>query len=93
MNLIVRGEISDVDVIAEEFSIPGCNEKFAVHHSIGANEIWLFSATHCASGLRIGKGKTIDDAIANGIKEWNSRTPDQIQILLERAACLQRGAA
>ena len=85
MRAIICGDLFNEEVIGEEFTIDGCDEKFIVHRSIENRNAANWAATHAASGFAIGYGDTPDDAIAHGRKRWLSRTPEQIADALAMA--------
>lgn len=86
MRIITSCGNADVMVIAEEFKIDGCSEKFGVHRSHSENLLWgEWTATHAETGLRIAVGDTLDETVSAARAAWNSRTPEQIAEALARA--------
>lgn len=66
------------EVIAEEFSIDGTDEKFIVHMTID----YLrkpFVATHLETSQIVGEGDTIDGAIDNARMRWSAASPEDIE--------------
>jgi hypothetical protein len=92
MRLVITGEISNIEVIAEPFEIDGSSDQFAVHPAIGfVAEVW--SATHIATGFSIGAGDTIDEAIADARTKWAAKTPAEIEAAIARATEIKRSRA
>lgn len=90
MRLMIHGQITTVEVIAELFSMPGSDDQFAVHQSLlcDAEEKGLFTATHVRTGFAFARGDTIDDAIEAGRAAWASRTPAEHAAAIARATAL-----
>lgn len=65
------------EVIAEEFSIPGTDEKFIVHMTIDYMRK-PFVATHVDTSNVVGEGETIDAAIENAKERWSKASPEKI---------------
>ena len=80
---IVKGKNGDEEVIGEEFTIDGVEHKFIVHAAIGG--YYKFSTTHLETGFKLSNGDTIDEAIANGIERWLSRSPDEHERAISKA--------
>jgi len=85
--ILASGKVSSEEVIAEPFGIDGCDEKFAVHRSIGDGFYGSpWTATHVETGLCIAHGDTIDGTIEAGRAAWKSRTPEEIAAVKARRA-------
>ena len=81
MRITIRGITGPMEVVAEQFSITGCGEGFAVHMTAPGNFARGdkdFSATHIDTGLRIAQGDTLDDCITAARIIWQSKTPEEI---------------
>lgn len=86
MRALIIGTFETFEVIAEEFKIPGTDERFVVHptRDVYRSE---FVATHLDTGQVIAEGETIDEAIAKGTAKWLSVPPEiREQKLAERRA-------
>lgn len=76
MRATIIGNKENFEVLAEEFKIPGTDERFIVHHN---RDIWRsqFVSTHLETGQIIGDGETIDAAIAEGTRRWLAADPQE----------------
>jgi hypothetical protein len=79
MKIIVTGDLYIEEVDAEPFEITGSDEQFAVHEAIGSDPALrgLFTASHVATGLAIGRGDTPAFAIADARQTWAAKTSQQ----------------
>lgn len=93
IRFMIQADIVLGETIGELFEIEGSAEKFAVHHATPfdyyENGI-LFCATHVETGLRIGKGDSIDQAINAARDEWRSKTPEQIEEAIRRGTARRK---
>lgn len=91
MRATIIGTKENFEVLAEEFKIPGTDERFIVHHN---RDIWhsQFVATHLETGQIIGDGETIDAAIAEGTRRWLASDPDETakKLVEQRAWAAER---
>jgi hypothetical protein len=89
MRITIEGNICALEVIAEQFSIEGSDEVFAVHQTMAGQIIDgglpAFTACHVGTGFAIARGHTIDEAIENGRHVWLSKTPEEISSAISRA--------
>lgn len=76
MRIIVAGDLYLEEIDAQPFEILGSAERFAVHEAIGTDGILrgLYTASHIATGLAIGRGDTPAFAICNARAAWASKT-------------------
>ncbi len=86
MRALIVGTLASVEVIGEEFSIDGTDERFIVHRSL-ANDygVSLWIGTHLATSFICGRGDTIDGAIANSRERWLAATPEKRQAAIKKA--------
>jgi len=69
------------EIPAEQFSIDGSDEIFAVHTTAPLQIIQghqpPLSASHAETGFRIASGNTIEEAIENARDIWTGKTPKE----------------
>ncbi len=80
---IVHAADADYEVIGDEFTIEGFDEKFIVHHSLDRLGEWV--STHLRTGFFCSRGSSIDTAIDNASKLWLAKTPEKIASALALA--------
>lgn len=87
MRALIVGTLKNHEVIGEEFSIDGTDERFIVHRSLSNDYgISLWIGTHLETSFICGRGDTIDEAIANSRSRWLAATPEQQQAAIKKAA-------
>ena len=93
MKALVQGNQTAQEVTYEAFTIDGCADEFGAHRALPGC-IYAgkpaFSATHLASGFSIGRGDTLEAAIADGRRQWESKTPEQRHTAISRAMGLRK---
>lgn len=93
MKTNIQGNMHTEEVTYQEFTIEGCQDKFGAHVAmqgdIDAGKP-KFSATHLASGFSIGRGETLEEAIADGRRQWAERSAEEIHTAVSRAMGLRR---
>lgn len=86
MRATIVGTNATFEVIGEEVKIAGTDERFAVHMTRDAHQP-DFAVSHLETSQVIGRGITIDEAIADGTRKWLAATPELIaEKLAERLA-------
>jgi len=73
-----------IEVIGEPFTIDGSEDQFCVHRSEGLDSC-KYNASHCKTGFRIDGGDTINEAIDNARKRWESKGDALIKMCMIRA--------
>lgn len=93
MKAFAQGNMTLQEVDCEPFSIEGSKDDFVVHATLPCDVYAgkpTFSATHLASGFLIGRGNTPQAAIADGRRQWASKTPEEIHTAISRAMGLRK---
>lgn len=73
-----------MEVIAEEFTIPGVTgHQFAVHNTV--DHLGHYTATHVATGFAVGRGDTPEEAIEMAKKQWLACNSEALALKLIRA--------
>lgn len=93
MKTLVQENQAIQEVTYETFAIDGCADEFGAHRALpGCIDAGkpAFSATHLASGFSIGRGDTLESAIADGRRQWASKSPEQRHTAISRAMGLRK---
>lgn len=93
MKTAIQGSLTTKEVTYQAFTIDGCDDEFGAHQALPGDVDAgkpLFSATHLASGFSIGRGNTLEEAIADGRRQWAARSPEQIHTAISRAMGLRK---
>lgn len=93
MKAFAQGDMTVQEIDCELFSIEGSNDEFGVHRALPCDLAAgkpAFSASHLACGFLIGRGNTPEAAIADGRRQWASKTPEQRHTAISRAMGLRK---
>lgn len=86
VNVMTHDGVYVVDVPCRDIEIKSCPaEKFVIHKSISKYNDTMHCITHYSTGLKIGSGRRISDAIENTNAQISSKRPKEIKEAFKKA--------